>query len=34
MNGEEKIALDLALVVLIVVLVWTRFHRENGRNGR
>jgi hypothetical protein len=34
MNGEEKIALDLALVVLIVVLVWTRFHHENGRNGR
>jgi hypothetical protein len=34
MNGEEKIALDLALVVLIIVLVWMSLRRQNGRSGR
>jgi hypothetical protein len=34
MNGEEKIAIDMALVLLIVVLVWTRFRRGNGHNER
>jgi hypothetical protein len=34
MNGEEKFLIDVVLVGLIVVLVWTRFHRQNGRNGR
>jgi hypothetical protein len=28
MNAEEKIALDLVLVLLICVLVWMRWHRE------
>jgi len=27
MGAEEKIALDLALVVLIIVLVWARWRR-------
>jgi hypothetical protein len=29
MSGEEKIALDVALVVLIIVLVWMSFRRHN-----
>jgi hypothetical protein len=33
MNPEEKIALDLALVVLIIVLVWLRLRRDDGNNG-
>jgi hypothetical protein len=27
MSGEEKIALDLVLVLLIIVLVWSRWQR-------
>jgi hypothetical protein len=34
MTPEEKIALDLVLVVLIIVLVWARLRRDNGNNGR
>jgi hypothetical protein len=32
MNGTEKIAIDVALVLLIVVLVWTRFSRDDNHN--
>ena len=28
MNAEEKIALDLVLVLLICVLIWMRWHRD------
>jgi hypothetical protein len=30
---RRKIAIDVALVVFIIVLVWTRLHRGNGNNG-
>jgi hypothetical protein len=28
MNAEEKIALDLVLVLVICLLIWMRWHRE------
>jgi biopolymer transport protein ExbD len=30
MNGTEKIAIDVALVLLIIVLVWTSLRRRDG----
>jgi biopolymer transport protein ExbD len=30
MNGTEKIAIDVALVLLIIVLVWTSLRRHDG----
>ena len=32
MNSTEKIAIDLALALLIVILVWTHFRRDDSRN--
>jgi hypothetical protein len=33
MNGTEKIAIDLALVLLIIILVWLRLRRDDENNG-